>query len=138
MIHDFWIPVNALNAPFWKGVRANQLLLPWCPQTEQFFWPPCPFSPFDPSGPTEWREAGRQGTLVARVIFRRSFQRAFEALMPYGAALVALDCGPRLFVFDPEPDGHGAPVPGAAIAVKFARLFPDSDIESVVPMLAAA
>ena len=53
------------------------------------------------------------GTVVAMAIYRRAFQQAFAGLLPYGIALVELDCGPRLQVHVPHPDSAEAPKVGA-------------------------
>ncbi len=89
--------VSDLNRPFWDAAATGRLQLPWCPATEQHFWPPSPFSPFA-AVRSEWREAPRVGTIAAVAIYRRVFQKAFEPLMPYAVGLLALDAGPRLQV----------------------------------------
>jgi uncharacterized OB-fold protein len=112
--------VNTLNMPFWQAAGDGRLVLPFCPATSRYFWPPSPSSPFVTAGAVEWREAEPAGVLKTAVTYRRSFQKAFEDRMPYGIGLVALDCGPRLQVHMAAPE----PVPGARVTVGFAVLVP--------------
>ena len=112
--------VNELNAPFWAAAAEGRLALPVCLQTGRFFWPPSALSPFVSSGPTGWREAPDEGTLRSLVIYRRVFQKAFEAQLPYGVGLVELDAGPRLQAHVAAPDGPDAPRAGERVALRFA------------------
>lgn len=115
--------INALNRPFWDGAAAGRLMLPHCAATNTAFWPPSPVSPFAGGSTVEWREVAAIGTVLARVTYRRSFQRAFAELLPYGVAMVALDCGPRLQAHVRAPDEAGAPGPGNRVAVHFETLL---------------
>jgi uncharacterized OB-fold protein len=90
--------INDQNAPFWEGALNGKLIMPWCQATEQFFWPPSPVSPFSMNAALAWKEAAPQGTLVAAVIYRRSYLKELEVIMPYAVGILALDCGPRLQV----------------------------------------
>ena len=90
--------INDQNALFWEGAANDRLVLPWCCSSEQFFWPPGPVSPFDLKASVVWKEAPRKGTLVAAVIYRRSYLKEFETIMPYAIGVLALDCGPRIQV----------------------------------------
>jgi uncharacterized OB-fold protein len=112
--------INDLNRPFWTAAEAGQLQLPYCALTGRFFWPPGPFSPFAFPGEMSWRGAERTGVLNAIVIYRRSFQKAFEAVMPYGVGLVSLTAGPRMQVHIPNPDGPEAPRAGDGVELYFA------------------
>jgi uncharacterized OB-fold protein len=112
--------VNDLNRPFWEAAEAGRLVLPWCPATTQFFWPPSPFSPFGAVAP-EWRDAPAGGVLKAMAVYRRAFQKAFEPLMPYGVGLLELDAGPRLQVHISDAD---AATVGRRASLGFASLLP--------------
>lgn len=115
--------INALNRPFWDGAAQGRLMLPHCVTTEAAFWPPAPFSPFPAGRAIEWREVEAVGTVLSSVVYRRPFQRAFAALIPYGIAMVALDCGPRLQVHVRAPDSPGAPSAGSRVALRFEALL---------------
>lgn len=124
--------VNDLNAPFWAAAAEGWLNLPACLDTGRAFWPPGPLSPFT-GGAVGWRPAEPAGTLKGTVIYHRVFQKAFEPLAPYGAALVELDAGPRLMVHVRDP--AAAPRPGARVRIDFQPLLEGGP---AVPVLAAA
>lgn len=113
---------NDLWAPFHEGAEAGRLTLPYCVQTERPFWPPSPVSPFVTAGAVDWRPHPPEGTLIARVTYRRGFQKAFEARLPYAVGLVELTSGLRLQVHLGEPDAPQSPQAGARIRLGFARL----------------
>ena len=124
--------VNALSRPFWAAAAGQRLVLPRCAGTGRFFWPPAPISPFG-GGPVSWQEASPGGIILAAVTYRRAFQQAFAALLPYGIALVELDCGVRLQVHVRHPDAAGAPPAGSRVHIAFASLVDDGP---PVPVLA--
>jgi uncharacterized protein len=112
--------VNDLNRPFWEAAESGRLLLPFCINTQLFFWPPGPFSPFAFPGEVIWKEAECTGVLEAIAIFRRPFQRAFEPHMPYAVGLMCLTAGPRMQVHISRPDSSEAPRVGEAAKIYFA------------------
>lgn len=114
--------VNALNRPFWTGAAEGRLMLPHCVATARAFWPPAPLSPYADGG-MAWREARPDGTVIARVVYRRPFQQAFATLLPYGIAMVALDCGVRLQAHVPAPDDPASPVAGDRVRLQFEILL---------------
>lgn len=115
--------VNALNRPFWDGAVEGLFMLPHCMETGNAFWPPSPVSPFPSGRAVEWRPVVAKGTLLASVTYRRPFQQAFAHLLPYGIAMVALDCGPRFQVHVRDPDSPEAPRPGDRVTLRFERLL---------------
>jgi uncharacterized OB-fold protein len=115
--------INTLNRPFWNGAAEGRLVLPHCVATATPFWPPSPISPFADGSAVEWREVSATGTVLARVTYRRPFQRTFAGLLPYGIAMVALDCGPRLQAHVRAPDEPGAPGPGDCVTLCFETLL---------------
>lgn len=116
--------VNALNRPFWTAAEEGRLVLPVCLQTGRAFWPPSPFSPFVTGGETRWREAVPAGVMQALAVYRRAFQKPFEAVMPYGVGLVELADGPRLQVHVADPDSATAPAVGDPVRIAFAPVLP--------------
>jgi len=120
--------INNLNGPFWKAAQEQRLELPFCITTGRSFWPPSLFSPFVTGGTVAWRSVAPSGKLLARVIYRRSFLKAFESLMPYGIGLVELDTGPRLQVFIAEPDGADAPQAGQRVGLEFRKFMGEASI----------
>lgn len=118
--------INSLNAPFWEAAERNEFVLPWCTSTEQFFWPPGPVSPFDLDARIAWRPAERTGRLVTAVVFRRSYLKALEPIMPYAVGLVELDAGPRLQVHVRDTALAAPDRAGARVRIEFEGLLPDS------------
>lgn len=112
--------VNDLNRPFWAGAAEGRLLLPRCETTGRLFWPPSAVSPFVTGGSVSWAGPPGDGLLVAAVVYRRVFQKAFEPLAPYGIGLVQLEEGPRLQVFLGPPEGFSV---GERVRVGFAEIL---------------
>lgn len=120
--------VNNLNRPYLEAAARNQLLLPFCTASGRAFWPPSPVSPFVTGGAVEWRAVKPQGTLRARVIYRRGFLKDFDPLMPYGIGLVELADGPRLQAHIASPDTEDAPRAGDAVRLAFEKLLDGAPI----------
>src|SRR5262245_16437422 len=113
--------INDLNAPFWDAAEAGRLLLPFCVTTQRAFWPPSPLSPLATNGLVQWRPVEPTGTLRACVVYRRSFYKSFDSLMPYAVGLMELDAGPRLQAHISDPDSGKAPRNGDRVAIRFVR-----------------
>ncbi|OCC24428.1 hypothetical protein MB02_07580 [Croceicoccus estronivorus] len=116
--------INDLNRPFWDAAAEGQLMLPHCADTGVAFWPPAPLSPFLDGGSVVWRPVAAEGYVMARAVYRRAFQQAFAHLLPYGIAMVHLDCGVRLQAHVPAPDMPGSPVTGSRVTIRFDVLLP--------------
>ncbi len=116
--------VNQLNLMFWQGAAEGVLMMPHCVATGAAFWPPSPISPFRGGESVEWRAVSPSGTVLARVVYRRAFQQAFAPCLPYGIAMIGLDCGVRLQVHVPRPDEPDAPVVGDRVTIFFDVLLP--------------
>ena len=117
---------NSLWAPFHDGAAADRLMLPHCIETDRAFWPPSPSSPYVTHGAVEWRAVAGWGVLIAHVTYRRGFQKAFQALLPYGVGLVEFEGGVRLQAHIPNPDTERSPVAGSRVRVAFRALVPDA------------
>lgn len=116
--------INDLNRPFWSGAAEGLLCLPHCMATDRAFWPPAPYSPYADGGAVIWREVAATGTVFARVVYRRAFQQAFAPRLPYGIAMVRLDCGVVLQAHVTEPDSPLAAVAGGRVTLRFETLLP--------------
>ena len=95
--------VNDLSKRFWDGAAAGRLCLPYCVATGRTFWPPSPSSPFVANGSVSWREVGTEGVVRSVITYRRTFQKALEDRLPFGAALVEVAAGVRLLAHVPDP-----------------------------------
>lgn len=125
---------NTLSAPFWDAAGEGRLMLPWCTETARHFWPPSPVSPFATGGAVQWREADAVGVLIGVAIYRRAFQKALEARMPYGVGLVELNAGPRLQVHLADPDAGNAPGAGDRVTITFISIVEGGPrVPAVVP-----
>ena len=49
------------------------------------------------SGAAEWRDLSGDGEILSAVMFQRSYNKAYEAQVPYNVVLVQLVEGPRMF-----------------------------------------
>ena len=111
--------VNDLSRPFWEAGQARRLSLPHCVTSDRPFWPPSPLSPFAAGGAVAWREVPAEGVLLSRVTYRRAFQQAFAARLPYAIALVEIAPGVRLLAHLAAPDRDDAPSPGERVHLGF-------------------
>ncbi len=118
--------INALNAPFWDAAAKGTLSLPHCVVTGKAFWPPSPLSPFVTNGAVDWRPVEPAGTLRSVVTYRRGFQKALAAQLPYRVGLVELAAGVRLQAYWPGEGTADDPKIGGAVRIAFAPLLPDS------------
>jgi uncharacterized OB-fold protein len=116
--------INSLSRPFWEKARAGEFFLPHCIQSNRFFWPPSPTSPFVTSGETEWRAAAPEGELQSVIIYRRSFHVSLQPRLPYGIGLVQLDAGPRLRVHVSDVSTRDRLHPGDQVRVGFSKFSP--------------
>ena len=84
------------NKPFWDGCRRHELLLAECNSCHKVHLPPGPCCPFCFSDDVGWREASGRGTISAWTVVHREWFEAFRADLPYNAAQIELEEGPRL------------------------------------------
>lgn len=111
--------VNDLSRPFWNAAGGGLLQVPHCVETGRAFWPPAPTSPFRTAGAVEWRSIEAAGTVLSVVVYRRAFQAALAAALPYGIALIEVLPGVRLLAHVEDPDV--APQPGTRVDLHFRR-----------------
>lgn len=111
--------VTSLNAPFWEAGAAGCLMLPRCPVTGRFFWPPSPVSPFADVAPA-WEAADPCGVIQSIAIYHRKFQAPLADLKPHGVGLIELSAGPRLLVHIAEPDAFAV---GDLVRLTFAPVL---------------
>jgi uncharacterized OB-fold protein len=139
---DFPLPDvdDPITAPFFAGAARGELTVTRCTGCNAYVWYPqgaCPAC----TGALEWVPVSGRGTLFAWAVVRRPFLPAFEELVPFVSALVALDEEPAVrivsYVVDVEPDDL---VPDMPLQVVFRPLsFPTvPDRSVVVPMFVPA
>jgi uncharacterized protein len=138
---DFPLPDvdDPLTAEFFAGAARGELVIPRCDGCGKFVWYPAAECPDCASSSVAWVPVSGDATLFSWAIVRRPFLPAFEAMVPFVTALVALveDPGVRLcsYIVDADPEGL---VADCAVRVTFRPLsFPTvPDREVVVPMFA--
>lgn len=99
--------------PFWDGCKRHELVLPFCPKCDSFFFYPRQFCPTCFSWDIEWRKCSGRGTLHTFAIQFRAQMPGFTP--PYVTAVVQLDEGPRLVTnlvgVDPMPSHITCDIP---------------------------
>jgi uncharacterized OB-fold protein len=96
-----YVPTEA----FWQGVRAGELRLQYCPDTEQFQHYPRPVSIYTGKRNLEWRRVAGTGVIYARTIVRVPGP-GLEGRLPLSVVTVELDEGVRILgnILNREPD----------------------------------
>jgi uncharacterized OB-fold protein len=105
---------------YWERARAHELWLMHCDDCGQSHFYPRPICPLCFSRNTKWVQSSGRGKLYAFTIVHRGPTPAFQDRVPYVAALVQLDDGPRLptTLVDVAPDPSAIHI-GMALEVVF-------------------
>jgi uncharacterized protein len=85
------------NRPFWDGCAEGVLRMQACLPAGHLRYPISDACPTCLSGDFEWRELSGDGQILSAVVFNRSYNKAYEAHVPYNVVLVQLAEGPRMF-----------------------------------------
>lgn len=98
--------VDTDSAPFWEGARAGRLMIMRCDDTGRHYFYPRPFSPFTWSTKVSWVSASGRATLYTWSVIHRNELPPWNERVPYVAAVVELDEGPRMqtLLVDCDPD----------------------------------
>jgi len=93
----FDIPTPDLETqPFWDGCRAGVFLLRHCNACGRDHYYPRPFCPACWSDDVSWKEASGRATLYTYSIVHVNDLPPFNERVPYVAAIVDLEEGPRV------------------------------------------
>jgi uncharacterized OB-fold protein len=94
------------SAPYWGALREGKLLIRHCRSCGKHHSYPRPFCPHCWSDEVDWVEASGFGTLYTHSTVYQNDLPPFGPQVPYVAAIVDLDEGPRMMtrVVDCEPD----------------------------------
>jgi uncharacterized OB-fold protein len=84
------------TAPFWSAVNEHRLLIKHCTACGEYHFYPRPFCPRCWSREVEWFEASGRATLYTWSVVHNNDLPPFNERVPYVAALVELDEGPRM------------------------------------------
>ncbi|HMC38825.1 MAG TPA: Zn-ribbon domain-containing OB-fold protein [Acidimicrobiales bacterium] len=93
------------NRPFWDAARDGRFLIARCQECGRAHHYPRPFCPFCWSENVEWEEASGRGTLYTYSTVYVNDMHPFSEQLPYVAAVVDLEEGPRVMttIVDCDP-----------------------------------
>ena len=93
----FDIPTPDLETqPFWDGCREGRFLVRHCNACGEDHFYPRPFCPKCWSDNVEWKQASGRGTLYTYSVVHQNDLPPFNERVPYVAAVVELEEGPRV------------------------------------------
>ena len=87
---------DAETQPFWDAAREGRLLIRRCEDCGAAHFYPRPFCPRCWSGRVEWIEATGRATLYTWSVVHQNDLPPFPERVPYVAAMVDLEEGPRM------------------------------------------
>ena len=88
--------ISSLNKPFWEGLKNRELRMQRCDECGKTWYPPSPLCPACWSRKFSWIRLSGRGHVNSWVVFHQSYFRGYDDELPYNAAEVQLDEGPRL------------------------------------------
>jgi uncharacterized OB-fold protein len=93
----FDLPTPDLETqPFWDAVRAHRLLIRRCDACDEYHFYPRPFCPKCWSDEVAWVDASGRATLYTWSVVHSNDLPPWPERVPYVAAVVDLEEGPRL------------------------------------------
>jgi len=116
--------VEAESAPFWEAAHEGRLLIQRCDSCGVAQHYPRPFCASCWSDQVRWEEASGRGTLYTYSIIYMNDLAPFNERLPYVAAAVDLEEGPRIMTNIVGIDPSELEV-GMAVVVDFERLTDD-------------
>jgi uncharacterized OB-fold protein len=119
--------------PFWDGCRAGRFLLRRCNACGERHFYPRPFCPKCWSTDVEWEDANGRGTLYTYSVVRQNDLPPFSERVPYVAAIVELDEGPRVMT-NIDGDDFDALEIGMRVQVAFRAISDDVTIPVFRPI----
>ena len=124
----FDIPTPDLETqPFWDGLREGRFLIRHCNTCGEDFFYPRPFCPQCWSADVAWKTASGRATLYTYSIVHQNDLPPFGERVPYVAAIVELEEGPRVMT-NVEGCEHDAIHIGMPLVVDFKPLTDDVTI----------
>jgi uncharacterized protein len=140
---DFPLPdlADERTAEYFAGAARGELVIPRCDECDRLVWYPEPRCPACGGELFTWTPVSGRGRVFSWTVVRRAFLPAFEEMVPFVTALVALEEDPAVrivtYVIDCEAEALTADMPVEAV---FRPLrFPTVPDRSVpVPMFVPA
>jgi uncharacterized protein len=121
--------------PFWDAARAGTLLIRRCRDCGRFHFYPRPFCPSCWSSNVEWVEASGRASLYTWSVVRRNDLPPFNERVPYVAAVVDLEEGPRMMTNVVDCDVDALEI-GMPLEVVFRPIADDVTIPVFRPRVA--
>jgi uncharacterized protein len=118
--------------PFWDGCKEGRFLLQHCNACDSDYFYPRPFCPKCWSTDVVWKEAGGGATLYTYSVVRQNDLPPFPDRVPYVAAVVQLDEGPRVMTNVEGCEFDDLEI-GMALRVGFRAISDDVTIPVFVP-----
>jgi uncharacterized protein len=87
---------DAETQPWWDAARKGRLLIKRCRACAKAFFYPRPFCPACWSDDVDWEEASGRAVLYTYSVVHRNDLPPFPERVPYVAAVVDLEEGPRM------------------------------------------
>jgi uncharacterized OB-fold protein len=113
------LPVPDLETePYWAAAKDGRLLIQRCSACGRAFFYPRPFCPTCWSDDVSWEEASGRATLYTWSVVRQNDLPPWPDRVPYVAAVVDLDEGPRMLTNIEGCDAEDLQV-GMALQVAF-------------------
>jgi uncharacterized protein len=113
--------------PFWDGCKEGRFLVKHCNSCGEDHFYPRPFCPKCWSTDVEWKRATGAGRLYTYAVVRQNDLPPFAERVPYVAAIVELDEGPRVMT-NIEGDDFDALEIGMPVHVAFKAISEDVTI----------
>ena len=88
--------IDAETQPFWDGLKEDKFLLRHCDACGRDHYYPRPFCPVCWSDRVSWKEASGRGKIYTYSVVHVNDLPPFNERVPYIAAIVELEEGPRL------------------------------------------
>lgn len=122
---------SPLGAPYWEGANRDQLLIQRC-DCGHVFHPPLPACPACGSRDWCWQPASGRGSVFSYTVVHLAAHPDFGAHVPYVAALVELEEGPRMVadILDVEPEDVHIGMP---LRVRFVEVSAGIKLPQFVP-----
>jgi uncharacterized OB-fold protein len=118
---------DAETQPFWDACKEGRFLLKHCNACGEDHFYPRPFCPKCWSTDVEWKAADGGGSVYTYSVVRQNDLPPFPERVPYVAAIVELDEGPRVMT-NVEDDDVDAVEVGMRVQVAFREISDDVTI----------
>jgi len=95
MAEAFTVEIDALNGPYWAGLREGVLTYQAC-DCGNCWLPARQLCPACLGSGWRWETASGQGTIRSWVVYHTAYHPDFKDRLPYNVAIVRLAEGPQL------------------------------------------